>query len=219
MRDFRHVPVCDARGRAFLRDGAKALELRERVGRVAFVGAGKVAHQPAHANPGPASAAIDESAHLVGLEAGAPHPGVDLYVHGDRTLEAFGGAGQGLEGVGPAERRLESMRDDRLGLFGQASGEQHEPGPDAGFEEREGLGHACDAERVVAEVHERARHPHDAVPVGVALDDGPEWCPLGDLGEQPQIVGQPVEMDLDPRLQTGRRCGHAVAPPRSLFST
>ena len=116
---------------------------------------------------------IEERRRILGLDAKAPHAGVDHDVHGEALFGLRRGAAQRVGHFGGAQDRLEPVGDDLLGMLGQRRRQDHECRVNPGLGQSGGLGGMGDAERVVAESGQMAGDDLRSVAVGIGFDRRP----------------------------------------------
>jgi hypothetical protein len=135
----------------------------------------------------------------------AGEAGLELEVDRDGRATAMRCGGQRLDQGGGADGGAEVERDDALGVLGGRVAEDDHRGVDAGPAKLLGLVDAYDAEGGRAGRERLPGGGDGAMPVAVRLDDRPEPGRRGACREQPDVVGERVEVDLGP---------HGPAAPR-----
>ena len=214
-----------ARSRARRRGGAVPRSRRANARSCARVGArsGSSARAKCVITPASVSAGIardaGEKRFRVGERHAHPtHSGIDLDVHGDAAAAA------------PARRRRERRtarrvvehrgelaRDHLVGLARVAGACEHEQrGHDAGVAQRDGFPDARGRERVASGRHERARHGHRSVTIGVGLHHRDHVPPGGETCRLGVVRAQRIEVDRRDRRSEAPRVSQRPPPLRAL---
>ncbi len=172
------------------RDAHRILEHAQRGPVVVGRGVGEVAEQPD--DPQPADALEprglrEHDAVVLGGDAVARQPGLELEVHPDGTI-----AGCRRRGL----QQLIEVRDPQLdphrGRLDERGARRVQPREDrrgdAAAAQREGLADVGDAEPGRAALERRDRRAHGAVAVAVGLDDG-DHLGVGESAQVPHVRG------------------------------
>jgi hypothetical protein len=193
------------RGAVALRDPGEAagglaedLELAPREALIALLGGGEVREQALHADPGELPRALGQRDERLGGEPVPVEAGLELEVQRDGRAPRPGGLRERLDQIHRAHRRPEPERGDASRVGGLRVPEHEERRVDPRPAELLALVDAHDREAARAGREGGAPDRDGAVAVGVRLHDGVEARGGGATGEQADVRGEGVEVDLGP---------------------